>query len=73
MRIIIKSNEGYKFNFWLPTGMLKAKFIYKTLKKYGNIDYEPFINILPKIHKSLKEYIKINGHFTLIDVVLVQY
>ena len=66
MRLRIEDSEGVVFILWLPTSLLKSKFIIKSIKKYGRIDdNEPFINSLPIIHKSLKEYIKKNGHFVL--------
>ena len=68
MKIHIKSNDGYGIKLWLPTSLLKSKFILKNIKKYGGIDIEPLINSLPKINKTLKTYIKKHGHFTLVDV-----
>ena len=68
MKIHIKSNDGYGIKLWLPTSLLKSKFILKNIKKYGGIDIEPLMNLLPKINKNLKTYIKKYGHFTLVDV-----
>lgn len=68
MKIHIKSNDGYGIKLWLPTSLLKSKFILKNIKKYGGIDIEPLMNLLPKINKTLKTYIKKYGHFTLVDV-----
>ena len=68
MKIHIKSNDGYGIKLWLPTSLLKSKFILKNIKKYGGIDIEPLMNLLPKINKTLKRYIKKHGHFTLVDV-----
>lgn len=66
MRLRIEDSEGVVFILWLPASLLKSKFIIKSIKKYGRIDdNEPFINSLQIIHKSLKEYIKKNGHFVL--------
>ena len=69
MKIHIKDSDGFGFKLWLPTSLLKSKFIIKSIKKYGRIDdNEAFMNSLPIIHKSLKEYIKKNGHFVLFDI-----
>ena len=68
MKIHIKSNDGYGIKLWLPTSLLKSKFIIKNIKKHGGIDIEPLMNLLPKIYKTLKVYIKKHGHFTLVDV-----
>ena len=68
MKIHIKSNDGYGIKLWIPTSLLKSKFILKNIKKHGGIDIEPLMILLPKINKTLKAYIKKHGHFTLIDV-----
>ena len=68
MKIHIKSNDGYGIKLWLPTSSLKSKFILKNIKKYGRIDIDPLMSLLPKIYKTLKTYIKKHGHFTLVDV-----
>jgi hypothetical protein len=69
MKIQIKSNGGCRINLWLPTSSLKSKFILRNIKKYGGIDIEPLMNLLPKIYKTLKIYTKKHGHFTLVDVI----
>ena len=58
MKIHIKSNDGYGIKLWIPTSLLKSKFILKNIKKYGGIDIEPLMILFPKINKSLKAYIK---------------
>ena len=68
MKIHIKSNDGYGIKLWLPTSLMKSKFILKNIKKYGGIDIEPLINSLPIIYTALKEYIMKNGHFIFVDI-----
>ncbi len=68
MKIHIKDSNGLGFKLWLPTSLLKSWFIINKLKKYGGIDIEPLINSLPIIYTALKEYIKKNGHFILVDI-----
>lgn len=68
MKLHIKDSKGFGFKLWLPTSLLKSKFIIKNIKKYGGADIEPLINSLPTINKVLKEYIKKNGHFVLVDI-----
>lgn len=68
MKIHIKSNDGFGFKLWLPTSILKSKFILNKFKKYGEIDIEPLINSLPIIYTALKEYIMKNGHFIFVDI-----
>ena len=70
MRIKVKPAESkITFRLWLPTSMLKSKFITKQIIKYCkgvNLDFK---ELMPKMYKSLKSYIRHNGHFILIDVV----
>ena len=68
MKIYIKSADGHGIKLWFPTSLLKSKFILRNIKKYGGIDIEPLMNLLPKIYKTLKIYTKKHGHFTLVDV-----
>ena len=70
MKIHIQENEGFKIRLWFPTSIIKSKFIVKTIRKYSknSIDIEPVLTLLPTIHKSIKTYIKKNGHFILVDV-----
>lgn len=68
MKIYIKSNNGREIKLWLPTSLLKSKFILNNIKKYGGTDIEPLMNSLPIIYKTLKIYIKKHGHFTLVDI-----
>ena len=68
MKIHIKDSDGFSFKLWLPTSILKSKFILNKFKKYGGIDIEPLINSLPIIYTALKEYIMKNGHFIFVDI-----
>ena len=68
MTLKIKDSKGFGFTLWLPTSLLKCKFILKKINKHSDTDIDQFIALLPTINKSLKEYIKKNGHFVLVDV-----
>ena len=68
MKIHIKDSDGFGFKLWLPTSILKSKFILNQFKKYGGIDIEPLINSSPIIYTALKEYIMKNGHFIFVDI-----
>lgn len=68
MTLHIKDGKGFGVVFWLPTSLLKSKFILKNIKNHCDTDIEPFIDLLPTINKSLKDYIKKNGHFVLVDI-----
>lgn len=67
MKIYIKNNEGFKLKLWLPSSFLKRKFILKMIS--NNDEYnEKLKAILPKLYGSLKQFIKKNGHFTLVEI-----
>ena len=68
MKIHVKSSDGHKIKLWLPTSLLKSKFILNNIKKYGGTYIEPLVNSSPIIFKTLKAYIKKHGHFTLVDI-----
>ena len=68
MKIHVKSSDGHKIKLWLPTSLLKSKFILNNIKKHGETDIDPLMNSLPIIYKTLKTYIKKHGHFTLVDI-----
>ena len=56
MTLHIKDGKGFGVVFWLPTSLLKSKFILKNIKKHCDTDIEPLIDLLPTINKSLKDY-----------------
>ena len=68
MKIQVISSDGHKIKLWLPTSLLKSKFILNTIKENGVTNLEPLINSSPIIFKKLKTYIKKQGHFTLVDI-----
>ena len=67
MKLYIKESKGYGLKLWAPTTLLKSKFLIRNIKKHGATDIEPLMDLLPIIYKELKEYIKQNGHFVLLD------
>ena len=70
MKIKLKPSEGkFSFRLWLPTSMLKSKFIKNQIVKYCKGVSIDFTTLMPKMYKSLKSYIRHNGHFVLVDVV----
>lgn len=68
MKLHIKGSDKFGFKIWLPTSLLKSKFVIKNIKKHSGTNIEPFINSLPIIYRALKQYIKKNGHFVLVDI-----
>ncbi len=68
MKLYIKEDKGHELKLWLPTSLLKSKFIIRNIKRYGSTDIEPFMDLLPMLYKVLKKYIKQNGHFVLLDI-----
>ena len=62
MKIKVSENKGARISIRLPLGAVKWKIFYKYS---DNMKYYPFAR---KIYYALKEYIKENGHFVLVDV-----
>lgn len=71
MKIVIKTlkrdQEFHRFILYLPTSLIKAKYIWKKLIKNEFIKSEQIIEV-KKIYKELRKYVKANGHFNLIEV-----
>ena len=59
--------ERFKINLFLPTSLIKSKFIWNQVLKYGGINIDK--EVMKKAYKVLKDYIKENGHFVLVHVV----
>ena len=67
MRIkVISKEEKVKINLVLPNSVIKSKIIGSSIQKYvgDNITKD----IMKKIYQVIKEYIKENGHFNLVEV-----
>lgn len=67
MRIkVINKEEKVKINLVLPNSVIKSKIIGSSIQKYvgDNITKD----IMKKIYQVIKEYIKENGHFNLVEV-----
>lgn len=66
MKIKISSKENnYKLVFFLPTSLIKTRLFWNLL----NNDCIHGSYYLARLsYRSLKKYIKANGHFTLIDI-----
>ena len=70
MRIKVKPSEGkITFRLWFPTSIIKSKFITKQIQKYCKGVSLDFTTLMPTMYKSLKSYVRHNGHFVLIDVL----
>ncbi|MBE6143604.1 MAG: hypothetical protein E7177_06460 [Erysipelotrichaceae bacterium] len=68
MRIkVISKEEKVKINLVLPTSLIKSKIILNKIKKYSGVDLD--INTFKNMYKVLKDYIKENGHFNLVEVI----
>ena len=67
MRIkVINKEEKVKINLVLPNSVIKSKIISSSIQKYvgDNIPKD----VMKKIYQVIKEYIKENGHFNLVEV-----
>ncbi|MDE5566511.1 MAG: hypothetical protein K2I77_05950 [Anaeroplasmataceae bacterium] len=58
-----------KLFFWAPTSILRWNWIWKKiLSSKENIEFEEIAKLLPFLLKSLRQYVKKNGHFYLLEV-----
>ena len=68
MRIkVISKEEKVKINLVLPTSLIKSKIILNKINKYSRVDLD--MNTFKNMYKVLKDYIKENGHFNLVEVI----
>ena len=63
---VINKGEKVKINLVLPNSVIKSKIISSSIQKYvgDNIPKD----VMKKIYQVIKEYIKENGHFNLVEV-----
>ena len=63
---VINKEEKVKINLVLPNSVIKSKIISSSIQKYvgDNIPKD----VMKKIYQVIKEYIKENGHFNLVEV-----
>ena len=67
MRIkVINKEHKVKINLVLPNSVIKSKIIGSSIQKYVG-DNVPK-DIMKKIYHVVKEYVKENGHFNLVEV-----
>ena len=58
-----------KLFFWTPTSILRWKWLWKKIiSSAEQIAYEEIVEFLPFIIKGLKQYVKTQGHFYLLDI-----
>ncbi len=73
MKINIKVNDEdsrFRLNLWVPTSLLKSKFIWKQVGKAKGMTPELANKLQKAVSKAyfgIKEYIRTNGHFTLVE------
>ena len=63
------NNKG--ITFVLPTILIKSKIFWKFVSKEK--DYQVSVDVFKKMYKQIKKYIKINSHFTLLEVISDDY
>lgn len=67
MRIkVISSEDKVRVNLLVPTSLIKSPIVINSIKKYSGIEIDP--KIFKNMYRVLKEYIKENGHFNLVEV-----
>ena len=73
MRIHIDTNDEdsrFRLNLWVPTSLIKSKFIWKQVGKAKGMTPElanKLQSAVSKAYLGIKEYIRANGHFTLVE------
>lgn len=55
--------EKLKFKLFLPTSLLKSRFIVKRITGSENDSL-----YIKNLYRTIKKYIKENGHFTLLEL-----
>ena len=63
---VINKEEKVKINLVLPNSVIKSKIIGSSIQKYVGDNLTK--DIMKKIYPVIKEYIKYNGHFNLVEV-----
>lgn len=63
---VISPEEKVKINISIPTILIKSKLVLNNINKYAGVDID--VDIFRKMYKSLRTYIKENGHFNLVEV-----
>ena len=62
-----ETNKKIRLTLFLPTFLIKSNIIWKNIKTI-NDDYQVLQSSVRKGYQALKEYIKKEGHFNLIEV-----
>lgn len=63
---IINKKDKVNIKLTLPNSMLKTKLVTNNITKHSNKDIDR--KTISDMYKILKDYIKENGHFTLVEV-----
>lgn len=58
-----------KLFFWAPTSILRWKWIWKKIiSSAKSVESEEIVKFVPVLLKGLRQYVKKNGHFYLLEV-----
>ena len=63
---VINKKDKVNINLTLPSSMLKTKFVTNAITKKSSDDIDK--KTISKLYKILREFIKENVHFTLVEV-----
>ena len=63
---IINKKDKINIKLTLPNSMLKTKLVTNAITKNSSDDIDK--KTISKLYKILREFIKENGHFTLVEV-----
>ena len=68
MKLII-IRPRLKLFFWAPNSILRWKWIWKKIiSSKEQIEFEEIVDFIPFFIKGLKQYVKTQGHFYLLDI-----
>lgn len=72
MKIYVKASDLKRpIRLWFPTSMIKQKYVWKIIAKNSKgdkVELELIHKAINKGYKYLKQYIKVHGHFNLVEV-----
>ena len=66
MKIIIKTKNRKNIKLYLPTSVIKSRFFIKRFVDKDEIG--KYRRIVKKTYRSLITYIKLNGHFDIVEI-----
>lgn len=73
MKILVISHDLKRpIRLVFPTSLIKRKFVWNMILKHQkniDFDYKLAYETIKKAYKPLRRFIKVNGHFNLVEVI----